>query len=213
MSTSALRWGRLHGSCQEAIEWRRSLGKNATQADAWRKCHRGDWLFWQLSKLPRDERVEAKLIAQQALARIVARAIRRARKYLRGVREPLATQWQTWAQQWSSGEDRTGKTAWAIETAMTAPRRAARVSGWASGWAEAAAWAAEAAAKAAEWDGVTGWAEAQDAAEAAAWVASWTANAWEAELRLQARDLRREQPKWPGMTNDLSGRWKGASHD
>ena len=45
MAESAYEWGVRHRSCSEALEWRKSLGPEATQADAWRQCHRGDWLL------------------------------------------------------------------------------------------------------------------------------------------------------------------------
>jgi len=42
-------FGLRHKSCREAMEWRESLAPDATQADAWTQCHRGDWMIWQLA--------------------------------------------------------------------------------------------------------------------------------------------------------------------
>jgi len=50
----AIDFGREHDSCREAMEWRRSLGPDATQADAWRQCYRGDWMIWQLERIDHE---------------------------------------------------------------------------------------------------------------------------------------------------------------
>jgi len=44
----AIEFGEKHGSCPEAMEWRRSLGPTATQADAWKACPFGCWMLWQV---------------------------------------------------------------------------------------------------------------------------------------------------------------------
>ena len=157
--TLAVEFGKLHNSCTDAMEWRESLGPTATQADAYLACDRGDWLIWQLDKLTPEQYAKIKPALNRAIEKIVARAIRRGVKSLRGVRAEWATDYRRWARRWLSGEDRT----WA----------AAR---------EAAAAAGEAAWEAA-------WAVARAAARAAAWAA---------ELKLQARDIRREIPAWTG---------------
>jgi len=187
----------------EAVEW---LQGYSTMADAWTQCHRGDWMIWALL-------AEGIDVPAAAIERIVARAIRRGQKSLRGVRAPWATAWRRWASRWLSGEDRTG--AAAREAAADAARVASRAA-----WAEAAGAAADAArvASRAAWaaGARAAWASraaagaAADAARAAAWAAAaWAARAatdaaaaWAAaeaaELRLQARDLRRALPEWPG---------------
>ena len=134
----AIDFGLLHKSCREAMEWRRSLGPDATQADAWRQCHRGDWMIWQLERIGHP-------VPRDAIERMVARAIRRGQRSLRGVRAPWATEWRRWARDWLSGEDRS--------------REAARAA-WAAR-ADAAAWVARAATRAARAE-----AAAEDAARA-----------------------------------------------
>ncbi|MHC5062336.1 MAG: hypothetical protein ACYTFK_14885, partial [Planctomycetota bacterium] len=52
---SAYQWGLDHESCSPALVLRKALGPNKTQADWWKICERGDWLVWQLRKLPADE--------------------------------------------------------------------------------------------------------------------------------------------------------------
>ena len=106
---------------------------------------------------------------RRVLDRIVARAIRRGQRALRGVRAEWATKWRRWARAWISGEDRS-------EAAAGDATRAARY----------AAWDATRAARYAAWDAA--W---------AAWDAAWAARyaAWDAagdERRLQLRDIRRE---------------------
>jgi len=157
---SAYEWGLRHNSCAPALNQRQDLGPGATQADWWLVCDRGDWLIWQLQRLPADELRPVRAALHRATERIVARAIRRAQKSLRGVRAEWATQWRRWARRWLSGEDRT-----------------------------AAAAAAEAA-----------WAAAEAAAAEAAWARARAAEAW--ELKLQARDIRREIPVWSMEVED-----------
>jgi len=119
---------RLDGDrpCQEAVEWLQGYG---TMADAWRACRRGDWMIWAL-------RAEGIEVPPAAIERIVARAIRRGQRSLRGVRAPWATAWRRWARRWLSGEDRS--------------RTAANAAAWAAARAaaNAAAWAARTAAEA-----------------------------------------------------------------
>ena len=45
---SAYQWGLDRDSCPRALAARQALGPEATQADWWRVCPRGDWLLWQL---------------------------------------------------------------------------------------------------------------------------------------------------------------------
>ena len=124
-------FGLRHKSCREAMEWRESLAPDATQADAWTQCHRGDWMIWQLERIGHP-------VPQDATERIVARAIRRGQRSLRGVRAPWATEWRRWARRWLSGEDRSRAAAGdaaleaaaesgaAAESAMAAARTAAK---------------------------------------------------------------------------------------
>jgi len=111
-------FGRKHNSCREAMEWRESLAPDATQADAWRQCRRGDWMIWQLERIGHP-------VPRDAIVRIVKRAIRRGQRSLRGVRAPWATAWRRWARRWLSGEDRTRAAAWAATDAADAARAAA----------------------------------------------------------------------------------------
>jgi len=177
---SAYDWGVRHMSCPEALDWRMSLGENATQADAWQACERGDWLIWQWEHC---ESYEAEM--QKAVENIVSRSIRRAQKSLRGVTAVWVTVWRKWAREWLSGTDRT-KTA-AADAAYDAADAAYDA-------AYAAAYAAAAYADAAN-------ADAANAADCAAYATNVAADTWQsrkAELKLQARDIRREIPEWPG---------------
>ena len=158
--TGAVDYGKKHNSCTDAMEWRKSLGPTATQADAYLACDRGDWLIWQLNRLTPEQYLAVKPALDRAIGKIVARSIRRGVRSLRGIREAWATGYRRWARRWFSGEDRTWEAA----------REA---------WV-----AAEAAAGAAAW---------------AAGAAAWEAGAAEAaELKLQARDIRKEIPAWTG---------------
>jgi hypothetical protein len=190
---SAHEWGLRRKSCRDALAERMALGPDATQADWWLACSRGDWLLWQLQRLPADELRPMLPALHRATDRVVGRAIRRARKSLRGMRTPWATTWRRWARRWLSGEDRSAAASRAVWEASAASREA-EASAWKAAWE--AARAAEWAARAAEWAArAEAWASAAWAwaAEVAAW-----ASAWEAELELQARDIRREIPVWPG---------------
>jgi hypothetical protein len=158
---SAIDFGIKYRSCQEAMEWRRGLPAGATQADAWQACHRCDWMIWQYSRLPSGMLEQYRPALRRAIDRIVARAIRRGVKSIRGVRAEWATKYRRWARRWLSGEDRSAEAA--VEAAEEEAEEAAEVA-WAAVWAAV---------------------DAVDAAEAA-------------ELRLQARDIRREIPDWPG---------------
>ena len=183
--TGAVEFGKLHNSCTDAMEWRKSLGPTATQADAYLACDRGDWLLWQLNRLTPEQYLAVKPALDRAIGKIVARSIRRGVRSLRGIREAWATGYRRWARRWFSGEDRTWE--------------AAGAAAWAAGEAAREAGAAEAAARAAAWEA---WVAAEAAAGAAAWAAgaaAWEAGAAEAaELKLQARDIRKEIPAWPG---------------
>ena len=95
-------------------------------------------MIWQLERIGHP-------VPRDAIERMVARAIRRGQRSLRGVRAPWATEWRRWARDWLSGEDRS--------------REAARAA-WAAR-ADAAAWVARAATRAARAE-----AAAEDAARA-----------------------------------------------
>ena len=207
--TGAVDYGKKHNSCTDAMEWRESLGPTATQADAYLACDRGDWLIWQLDKLTPEQYAKIKPALNRAIEKIVARAIRRGVKSLRGVRAEWATDYRRWARRWLSGEDRTWAAAReaaaaAGEAAWEAAREAAEAAGeaaWEAAWAVARE--AEAAAGEAAWEAA--WAVARAAAREAAGAAARAAAreaaraaAEAAELKLQARDIRREIPAWTG---------------
>ncbi len=150
---NALEWGQTckpEPSCEGALLWRESLGPDATQADAWRLCDRGDWLIWQWQHLPKAIRRKTEPALRRAIVRIVSRAIRRGQRSLRGIRAQWATDWRRWARRWLSGEDRSA------DAARVAARAAETA--WAAGAVEAAraAGAARAAARAAGAAGAAG---------------------------------------------------------
>lgn len=72
---SAVDYGIRHGSCDEAMTWRRSLPPDATQADAYAACERGDWLVWQLTRIPEPRYEVIRLALSRALDVIVQRAL------------------------------------------------------------------------------------------------------------------------------------------
>lgn len=122
MTESAYEWGVRHGSCQEALDARQALGPQATQADWWRVCPRGDWLIWQLQRLPAETQRAVHRQMMHATEVIVTSAIV-AHALDCGV--PVV---EEWAAKWLSGEDRS---AWEAAAAAAA-------------WAAEAAWEAEA---------------------------------------------------------------------
>ena len=66
----------------------------------------------------------------------------------------VSDDWRTWAENWLSGADRSGKSAWAAAWAESAAASAERAAKWAAeaeGAERAATWAAEAARSAAAW--------------------------------------------------------------
>jgi len=210
--TTAVEFGTKYHSCSEAMEWRRSLPAGATQADAWQACERGDWLLWQLSRGLTSEQYEAQRPAiGRALDRMVERAILVAHHAMADA-DIECPAWEVWALEWVSGEDRTERAAWAAWAAgdAWAAWAAAAAAGdaltgaWAAGDAWVAAWAAGAAARAAASDAA--WAAAAAAGDAltGAWAAGDAARvaaraaAWDAEICMQAGDIRAEIPTWPG---------------
>ena len=44
---TALQWAEYHGACPEAIAWLKRQG-TVTMSEAYRRCHRVDWMFWAL---------------------------------------------------------------------------------------------------------------------------------------------------------------------
>lgn len=134
---TAYEWGEAHGSCEAALKWRLSLG-NATQRMAWRRCHRGDWLIWQLQHgLSGDELREVIPRLLRAIEAIVERAVR-----LHCIHCGIGAV-ERWAERWLSGEDRSAEAseaaAEASDAAAEAAARAARAARDAS---RAADWAA-----------------------------------------------------------------------
>jgi hypothetical protein len=81
MTRSAYQWGLNHGSCLEALEARRKLGPNATQANWWRECEKSTWLIWQIKNgLTHDEMKSAWPALLRALDKITARAVERSKR-------------------------------------------------------------------------------------------------------------------------------------
>jgi len=187
----AIEFGKKHLSCKEAIAWRESLGPEATQADAYLACERGDWLVWQLGRGPfAKEQADEPL--QRAAEHMATRAIRRGQEGLRDIREPWATDWQKWALRWLSGEDRSTEAA--KEAATAAMKEADRSE-------RAAAKVAARVAARIVW--VTVWATVPQLAPTA-WAEDATVDVRDGvearanEQNLQAQDIRREIPKWLG---------------
>ena len=176
----AIEFGKKHKSCKSAMIWRRSLPAGTTQSEAYQVCERGDWLLWQLAKMPSAGYEKIRPKVNRALVVIISRAIRRGVKELVGVRGAESTEYRRWAKDWLSGADRSASAAWAAAAWYAAASAAA----WYA--AESAAWyATESAARSAR--------SARAAARAAVRYA-----ARDAELKLQARDIRRKIPIWKG---------------
>lgn len=169
---SAVEWGERHKSCKLAMEQRRALGPDATQAVWYRVCDRGDWLLWQLERHPQWHEIQP--VVRPVVDRIIARAIRHGVKSLRRVRSEEATAYLRWARRWLIGEDRSQA---AAAAATRSPADAAARNA-ASAAADAAFWAA---ADAAAWAGA-------DAAQPGVWAA---------ELHRQAREIHAVIPEWP----------------
>jgi len=170
-------------------------------------------MLWTLGKLPDETQQELKPKIERIIERIASRAIRLGVRSLRGVSSDAATWYRRWAKSWLSGDDRSK------DAAMAAARASFGVVAWdasCAAWdASCAAWdAAMAAARDAasdeEWAAAShaavsdAWDAARDAAFSAASDDGWAAAraacdaAGDAELLLQARDVRREIPTWPG---------------
>jgi hypothetical protein len=204
---TAIKFGEHYGPRRrEALKARRALGEDATQADWWRVCPRGDWLVWQLERV---EQAADNPALERAMERIRSRAIRRALRGLRGVRGEWATAWRNWARRWLSGEDRTSHSALSAWCVARNAAWAAGSAAWATGSARAA-WAAAPAARVAAraaraaagvardaWEaGSYAGAVSRAAVSAAAIAAGADAAIPVAELRLQAREIRNEIPEW-----------------
>jgi len=183
---SAFQWGIDHFSCSSALVWRESLGADATQADAWLLCERGDWLMWQIvNGLTRGE--------QQAILPALFRATdvsvdRVVRAYCSGHSSILVS---VWARRWLSGENRS------VVAAATALSKANGEALWAVRAAEARADAARVA-----WELR---APGRSAAEFMELVLVKLTEALSdarladaAESLQQASDIRREISTWPG---------------
>jgi len=179
--SNAVYFGFIHGSCPEAMEWRKSLGEEATQSDAWRCCKRGDWLLWQWRRLPNNVRDATRPAIQRAIESIIARSIRRGMRLLRGCREPWVREWRYWARRWLSGEDRSQiASRVALDVALKAMMVVDRKTE---------------AQKLTACD--VAWKSAQAAVDIdEAWI-TISMDFYEREMRLQARDIHREIPEWP----------------
>jgi hypothetical protein len=181
---SAYDWGVQRKSCPEALRWRESLGESATQADAWKECHRGDWLIWQLWQLPRDEYAVVLPALLRAVDTFVDRAVR---QHALECDDPIV---EAWAAAWLDGSDRSAESAWASASAASAAASAAYA-------ASAAAWAAETYTAWAVESAESAWG-AEYAASAAVSAEAEASSDWEAELQRLAGDIRAKIPVWPG---------------
>jgi len=198
---NAYEWGLAHSSCPEALKWRKSLGPDATQADAWKLCQRGDWMGWQLRYGLSAAELRAVMPALlRATDKVVERVIRHVMKSLEGNDAPWAVDWWEWAVRWLTGDDRSAQAAEAAIATQATKAAAWETVGSAmrsATWATmAAVWASDAAraARAAEW------AIAVNAIRSTA-TAAEEAVALEEERVRQAKDLRSEIPEWPGEVN------------
>lgn len=138
MTESAYEWGLRHGSCRDALEARKALGPDKTQADWWCVCPRGDWLLWQLGKLPRARQRKLRPRISRAIEVIATTAI------VEHALDCGIAALEDWAAKWLSGEDRSAEVAlvaWAAQAAQAA---------WAArtAWGAYAAWVAWAALEA-----------------------------------------------------------------
>jgi hypothetical protein len=130
---NAVKFGEKHHSCSESMVWLRSLPKRATQADAWKRCERGNWLLWQLANGLTSEQYDAiRPALKRATDRMAKRAILRAHLACvdAGIEIP---DWEIWA--FDAVTDPSA--AWSAESAESAARSA-----------ESAAWSAELLAQA-----------------------------------------------------------------
>jgi hypothetical protein len=184
---NAVKFGAKYQSCKAAMKWRKSLPVEATQADAYLECPRVDWVIWQLLCLP-DKRLSALRPAlEQAGAKMIARALRRALK-----KEKTPAVWRKWARAWLSGKDRSqhavvevlwtnlpGRAEGATEAAVTYARLLENQT--------SAIHAVQNISEQVLWGVVSGITEAR----------VWN-RVWDAESRRQTNDIRAFIPKWPG---------------
>ena len=199
---NAYQWGVANGCCEEELEWWRSLGHATSPAVVWRICRRGDWMLRALSGFRVRRHVYKQIL--KAVDVVVARAIRRGVVSLRGIREPWATSWRRWANEWLSGVDRS---CGAAEGEIQGIRRAMRVADTAAwGAARVAVLATEAALLHAAVSAVEGpvmWTISSTAARVAeiskASFLLTGGMAQAAEYALQAKDIRGFVPEWPGI--------------
>jgi hypothetical protein len=177
----------------------------SSQAEWYKACNRGDWLIWQLRRLPDDKLTAIMPGLLRALDTIVQRAIYRTLYRLRYTDASEIDAWVAWAECWLSGEDRTVRAAYA-----DAAHAAFAYAAYAAADADAAAAAADSADSAAAYAAAAAHAAAAYAADAAAAAAADAAAyaayaayaaayaASDAEYRAQAEDIHREIPEWPG---------------
>jgi hypothetical protein len=115
---SAYDWGLSRvprPSCIEALRWRESLG-TATQRDAWKECHRGDWLIWQLRHgLTGSELAVVLPALLRAVDTFVDRAVE---THCLSCGVPAV---ELWAAKWLDGSDRS---AWSTRAERAAERAA-----------------------------------------------------------------------------------------
>jgi hypothetical protein len=167
MIETAVEWGIRHGSCDAAMEWRRSLPEGTTQAQAWQLCQRGDWMLWCLRRIghksfpgPRHFAADCaqwdhnRRIARGETLRpesIACLAAVRAYLYGTGTAEQMAAAWV-------AACDVARAAAWvaACDVARAAARAAAGDAAWVAAWV-AAVNAAGDAARAAAGDAALAW--------------------------------------------------------
>jgi hypothetical protein len=198
MSMTAHEWARQRDACPDAIEW---LAEHPawTMADAWRECHRGDWMFWAL-------KTAGHPVPWDVVDGIADRAVETHALHC-GIAEV-----ERWAERWLSGEDRSAAAAgdaweaaaagaWAADAAGDAWNTAAwRAAAHAAAAADAAAWRAASSAAAtayAAYAAAVAAAEEADAARDAA-VHAAARDARAAESQRQADEIRAAVPRWPG---------------
>jgi hypothetical protein len=117
-----------HSACREACEW----GGGKTPQQAWRTCHRGDWMLWIAAKVG---------VERKALVRIACDCVEPAMRFVPdGEKQPQTA--LDVARRWCDGEA-------TIEEVLSAARAADFA-------ADAAYAAARAAARAAEVGGTGG---------------------------------------------------------
>jgi hypothetical protein len=162
---------RALGACSEAIEWAKS---QASPAELWQICHRGDWMLWLCGKMAGEPGSDARgtLVlaacecARLALPHVPAdekrplRAIETAERWARGKSDVTTTDVRAAACDAANAANVACDAAWAANAAAA---NVASDAAWAAN--AAAARAASAAASAAAWAAARGERAARAASE------------------------------------------------